>query len=347
MPAPKDPIKREQWINSKRGENNVAKRPDVRIKIRNSKLGKIAWNKGLTKETDNRLFVSDKTRQNMQSASKKRWRDSVYREKMLKISRENLKILNVNPEFQEKRLKGFNKAETREKIGDASRGRKLSEKHKENIKLSNLKHRFSKRKKMKQLWQDPSYIQKMANRPPSRNKRYDVWNDSQFIIQSYLDNVDAKKIAQKYNCSVVTIYSILKKNNIPRRPNVIANQQMYSEKRLKNLCKSPNKPEQKLNLILQSLFPNEWKFVGDGSFILGGKNPDFMNVNGQKKLIEMYGDYWHKKYTTRSQDYYIPEKRIELFKQFGFDTLIIWESELKSKDQSKLLEKLVSFNGKN
>ena len=47
-----------------------------------------------------------------------------------------------------------------------------------------------------------------------------------------------------------------------------------------------------------------------------------MNVNGKKLLIELYGDYWHK-----GQD---PQDRINLFKRYGWDTLVIWEHELKN-----------------
>lgn len=104
----------------------------------------------------------------------------------------------------------------------------------------------------------------------------------------------------------------------------------------KSLNIQPNNLESNLNSLLQSLFPNEYEFVGDFSFILGGKCPDFMNVNGQKKLIEAYGDYWHK-----NDD---PQDRINHFKQFGFDTLIVWEHEFK--DKNKLIPKLEKFHQK-
>lgn len=84
---------------------------------------------------------------------------------------------------------------------------------------------------------------------------------------------------------------------------------------------TPNKPETVLLNLLNELYPNEWKFTGDFSFMINGKNPDFTNVNGQKKLIEMYGDYWHKDDN--------PQDRINAFKPFGWDTLVIWEKELK------------------
>jgi len=82
----------------------------------------------------------------------------------------------------------------------------------------------------------------------------------------------------------------------------------------------PNNPEKRLLQLLEELYPHEWKFVGDGSLVIGGLNPDFANVNGKKLIIELFGDYWH-----RGQN---PQDRIDTFTPFGFDTLVIWESEL-------------------
>jgi very-short-patch-repair endonuclease len=96
----------------------------------------------------------------------------------------------------------------------------------------------------------------------------------------------------------------------------------------------PNKPEKELAELLEKTFPNEYRYVGDGSFILGGKCPDFLNVNGKKKIIEVFGIYWHKK----SEE----EERKALFKQYGFDTLIVWDSELDNVPV--LSEKLMEFH---
>ncbi len=87
----------------------------------------------------------------------------------------------------------------------------------------------------------------------------------------------------------------------------------------------PNKAETALLKLLETEYPGEWKFVGDGSMVIGGKNPDFANINGRKELIELFGDYWHK-----GED---PQNRIDLFKSYGFKTLVIWESELENLDE--------------
>jgi len=84
----------------------------------------------------------------------------------------------------------------------------------------------------------------------------------------------------------------------------------------------PNKPETVILNLLNQLYPGEWKYTGDFSFIINGKCPDFININGQKKIIELFGDYWHKGQNTQD--------RINTFKPYGYDTLIIWEKELKN-----------------
>lgn len=99
---------------------------------------------------------------------------------------------------------------------------------------------------------------------------------------------------------------------------------------------APNKLETFFEDVLHKLYPNEWKFVGDGQLIIAGKCPDFVNVNGKKLLIELYGDYWHK--GQNIQD------RISLFKEYGWDTLIIWENELKNSLES-VKNKLQNFIG--
>lgn len=105
---------------------------------------------------------------------------------------------------------------------------------------------------------------------------------------------------------------------------------------LRAVCAGPNKSEKKLGSVLEKLFLGQWRYVGRGDLLVGGKCPDFANTNGQKKLIELFGDYWH-----RGQD---PQKRIGIFKKFGFDMLVVWERELS--DLATLELKLRTFHEK-
>ena len=96
------------------------------------------------------------------------------------------------------------------------------------------------------------------------------------------------------------------------------------EKLRKSRAAKPNKSEINLNDILDEIYPGEWKFTGDFSFIINGKNPDFVNCNGKKLIIELFGEYWHKGETQ--------EDRAKFFSPFGYRTLVIWWKELQDKE---------------
>ncbi|KKN79359.1 hypothetical protein LCGC14_0341410 [marine sediment metagenome] len=110
---------------------------------------------------------------------------------------------------------------------------------------------------------------------------------------------------------------------------------------LKAMSIHPNKPETIVLGLLNELFPNDWEFVGDGKVVIEGKIPDFINTNGQKKIVEVFGTYWHGE---RARCYEETEEgRIALFKKYGYSTLIIWENELKDRD--KVVDKIKEFAG--
>ena len=115
---------------------------------------------------------------------------------------------------------------------------------------------------------------------------------------------------------------------------------------LANLLRSqnikPTKPEICLENILEKFFP-KYEYTGDFSYLIGRKNPDFINnVNGQKKIIEMFGDYWHSKTRTGRTKKQEENQRIKHFAKHGYKTLIIWESELKNIE--KVIQKIQMFD---
>jgi len=84
------------------------------------------------------------------------------------------------------------------------------------------------------------------------------------------------------------------------------------------------------NMVLENTLPYE--FVGFHTFKVGSKNPDFLHTT-EKKVIEIYGDYFHKGHD--------PQDRIDYFKQYGYACLVIWASELKNTQS--VLERVNSF----
>jgi hypothetical protein len=110
---------------------------------------------------------------------------------------------------------------------------------------------------------------------------------------------------------------------------------IYAQKVISSNGVRPNKKEWLLLGVLNRLFPDCFEYVGDGSFWISGKNPDFKRVDGKKQLIELNGDYWHKGENTRI--------RARHFAKYGYRTLFIWERELKRNNIVKLEKKLLRF----
>ena len=101
--------------------------------------------------------------------------------------------------------------------------------------------------------------------------------------------------------------------------------------------KKPNKLEKRLiDLIQRENLP--FKYVGNWEFIVGGKCPDFMSTNGKKLLIELFGNYWH---TVKARE--TVEERVARFREHGFETLVLWESEMG--EEKRVLEKIRRFCG--
>jgi len=107
--------------------------------------------------------------------------------------------------------------------------------------------------------------------------------------------------------------------------------------------RKPNELEKKFNKFLQRILLGEYQInVRAEVLTLGGKIPDFINVNGQKKIIEMNGDWWHgEKLTGRTKEEE-EQQRIDYFAQYGWETLIVWEHELE--DMYKLEERVLEFH---
>ena len=100
---------------------------------------------------------------------------------------------------------------------------------------------------------------------------------------------------------------------------------------LKGMLKRPTSLEQQMIAIIKK-YNLPYKYTGNGSFLVGYKNPDFVNINGEKKLIEVGNTYHHDKNYARN--------RSNFFKQYGWKTVVFITQQL---DESKVLKRLEGF----
>jgi len=174
---------------------------------------------------------------------------------------------------------------------------KMSEAHLQAVQSE--EHRQKMREIKKQHWQDEEYRQKQS--------------------EAHLQAVQSDEYRQKL--------SEIKKQQWQ--------DEEYREKMREAIGRVPNKLETYVN----TLTPLNVRYVGDGSWwrylpLLGqSKNPDF-KVKGRNKVIEVFGDYWH-----RNDD---PEKLTEAYKQVGVKCLVLWESEIHD-DIDGSLNKISDF----
>lgn len=115
---------------------------------------------------------------------------------------------------------------------------------------------------------------------------------------------------------------------------------MLSARRIK-----PTKPERQLEAILSKHFP-EFEYNGDGRLgvTLGGLTPDFVNVNGKKDLIEVFGDYYHSAEVIGDDWRRSELGKMMIYNSLGWRCLILWASDLKSKPEAEIIEMIRKFH---
>jgi len=279
----------------------------------------VVWNKGLTKKTDSRV---ERNAKNSTATIKKQyekgripWNKGLAGSEDYPLfgKKQTAEHIRKRIEARKRSGKSWHSSDTKEKIGNFHKGKVITEEIREKM------SRAGKGKKQSE--------EHIRNRINSRREKGWISEEG------------------KKNMSRAQKKTIEKGIHISQKPGIreVRRQQMLRQyqdlewtNRWSKACKvKPNKLETAFDEFLQGLFPDEYRYVGDFQYFIGGRNPDFANINGQKKLIEVYGDYWHE-----NDD---PQDRIDHFKQYGFKTLIVWESDFLN-DRSWVKESLMDFH---
>lgn len=105
--------------------------------------------------------------------------------------------------------------------------------------------------------------------------------------------------------------------------------------------KHHTKPERIFEQICKK-YNLPFKYTGDGTFWIHNINPDFIECNGKKIAVEIFGDYWHSpllNYKLQKDRTLLYRKKI--LKKYGWKLIVFWETDLKRKDvESFILSQL-------
>lgn len=98
----------------------------------------------------------------------------------------------------------------------------------------------------------------------------------------------------------------------------------------------PNKKEIYLNSIIQKL-TNQYRInLSPNITLINGRIPDWINVNGEKKVILLNGIYWHllkqQKLNSNLTKKQVEEQERKPYEDYGFKVLHVWEDELNNKE---------------
>lgn len=318
MPMPKDPKKRE-LCRRRMSEARKGKAP-----WNKGKKGKqVAWNKGLTKADPRVRKYSETQKGKIQSPETIR-KISEIRKKQFQ-GPEGLRFRKASSEAVTKQ---WQDPEFRKQMEVMWADPDFKKQASEQMSAQNAKN-----------WANPEFCEKMSK------IRKEIWQNPK--LRKHLSNIHKKRFEDPELRKLMgeKVRQAHKKNPEYRRRMSSATRKLWRDeefikKQMISRNLKPNKAERRLAVILEEILPSEYKYVGNFAFVLGGKCPDFMNINGQKKLLELYGNYWHNFERFPKGD--LPSERIKHFRQFGFDTLVIWEKELE--ERKSLAKKIKNFH---
>jgi very-short-patch-repair endonuclease len=206
----------------------------------------------------------------------------------------------------------------------------------------------------KKRWKNPEYRNKMLNfihsskfKEVQSESSKKLWKEKRDIMMKGLVKARKSKIRiinlRKATTSLKTrkkhsegmkkafeknpeLRGIVSENSLKRWAN-----KKWKEEQIKRILKTkfsrPTKLERKfMDFFNQATLP--YKYVGDGEFLIGYKNPDFININGEKICLEV-GNKKQKTFYNQFHSWKkYEEERIKHFAKYGWRCVVLWEDDL-------------------
>ena len=220
--------------------------------------------------------------------------------------------------------------EARFKISKSKKGKKLSEEHRKQLSISRRKRPlFSIETKLKM-----SKTHKLRGTGK--------WNLGRKLSQKTKDKLSLINKGKKF--------SLERRENISKsligKTWAILGRKMSEETRIKisnTMKRIMTKEEIRKRLVRRPMSGLEikvqtvinkynlpYKFVGNGEFFIERKNPDFININGEKKAVEVYWKAHKEKLRHVTIDEWMKERE-SIFLKYGWKLIFIEGSRLNEE----------------
>lgn len=224
--------------------------------------------------------------------------------------------------------------EHKQKLSQSLKDRKVSKKTKRKISATNKGRSFSPLTEFKKNHRVPRDWREKFSKIHNKCKL----NKEELYNLYWAKELSSSKLAPRFCVTPSTIRNWMVKLGIPLRTKsevvcLMWENPEYQEKVFKGIKHRPSGGEKKLMKIIKDnnlLF----EYCGDGKTFINRRCPDFI-IYGERKLLEFFGDYWHSPEEE--------EERKRFFRKYNFETLVIWEHELRNEDD--VLKKINAFIG--
>jgi len=159
------------------------------------------------------------------------------------------------------------------------------------------------------------------------------------------DGLTQSEIAKLYHVTRATVLHRMKKLGI----------NISKEEKLKRLLSSrwkrPTSLEKQFNDWFIIHYNTPYKYVGNGKFNIENKNPDFVNVNGEKICVEVRPSHMCHIWNGCSPEEYAQQRR-EHFAKYGWKCLVFFARQIHGtkwkfeKSNEEILKELLEFGVK-
>lgn len=204
-----------------------------------------------------------------------------------------------------------------------------------------------------------SEAKKVSHRFRGMEKHPQLYSKGWLHRKYWEEKLSIMQIAKVVGCSYTNVWDHMVALGIKRRtlsettrgknnpnygkyPSERVRQKMREARRHQKIPTHHTKPE----LIFEEIckkYNLPFRYVGDASLWIGKKgekqlNPDFIETNGRKVCVEVMGSFWHSSlYNRRLGESALLPFREKHYKKYGWESIFIWESELKSENAEKIV----------
>lgn len=319
------------------------------VSIKNK--GKKAWNEGLTKETDESVMRG--------AEGTSRGLKKFYQTEEGKDLKNFLSLKNIgkgNPFYGR-----IHTEVTKLKISKANKGNpsptkgrtRSIEARKRQIATRKLNNKPSgfKGKKHTDMTKKKQSIAKIGKKRSiesvekqikTRGTKY-IGENAPFF--GHMHTEEAKESIRK----ILSIIFLGERNPMYGRHHTDATKQLLSEASIRNLKSGIyNKKPTDIELLFQEIcqkYNLPFRYVGNRQFWIGRQNPDFIDSNGRKIVVELLGDWWHSALLNRRVQDDDLKKREQHYKRYGWKVIFIWGSDIKRPEGEKFVLSLLKKEG--